>query len=219
MKDCPNGWKLYSTVLGYVTFRKVNNDNEVYPILVSSNDVVYESFTADGKMIREHEGECTLFPSKDQRDWSKFTAPWYKKDKFDKKMVKPKFKVGDRIRHKETNKDDVYEISKVYDDSYGIVGFDWMLYMKYQDQYELVPNKFDTKTLQPFDKVLVRDSRLVSDSPSSWWRCQIFSFISEEDKDYPYVCIGESYSYCIPYNDDTKHLVGTNKEEPEFYKY
>lgn len=71
----------------------------------------------------------------------------------------------------------------------------------------------------PFDKVLVRDSRLVSDSPSSWWRCQIFSFIEEEDKDYPYVCIGESYSYCIPYNDDTKHLVGTNKEEPEYYRY
>ena len=134
-------------------------------------------------------------------------------------MVKPKFKVGDIIRHKETNKDDVYEISKVYDDSYAIVGFNWMIYMKYQDQYELVPNKFDPKNLIPFDKVLVRDSRLVSDSPSSWWRCQIFSFIEEEDKDYPYVCIGESYSYCIPYNDDTKHLAGTNKEAPEFYRY
>ena len=93
LKNCPNGWKLYSTVLGYVTFRKVNNDNEVYPILVSSNDVVYESFTADGKMIMEHEGECTLFPRKDQRDWSKFTAPWYKKEKFDPKTLKPFDKV------------------------------------------------------------------------------------------------------------------------------
>lgn len=93
LKDCPNGWKLYSTVLGYVTFRKVNNDNEVYPILVSSNDVVYESFTADGKMIREHEGECTLFPSKDQRDWNKFTAPWYKKERFNPKTLKPFDKV------------------------------------------------------------------------------------------------------------------------------
>lgn len=93
LKDCPNGWKLYSTVLGYVTFRKINNDNEVYPILVSSNDVVYESFTADGKMIREHEGECTLFPSKDQRDWNKFTAPWYKKERFNPKTLKPFDKV------------------------------------------------------------------------------------------------------------------------------
>ena len=79
--------------------------------------------------------------------------------------------------------------------------------------------KFDPKTLKPFDKVLVRDSRLVSDSLSSYWRCQIFSFIEEEDKDYPYVCIGESYSFCIPYNDDTKHLVGTKEEAPDFYKY
>lgn len=55
-------------------------------------------------------------------------------------LVKPKFKVGDRVRHKETNKNDVYEISKVYDDSYGITGFTWMIYMKYQDQYELVLN-------------------------------------------------------------------------------
>ena len=30
--------------------------------------------------------------------------------------------------------------------------------------------KFDPKTLKPFDKVLVRDSNLVADSPSSLWR-------------------------------------------------
>ena len=96
--------------------------------------------------------EIMLYPSREQRDWNKFTAPWLKKEK----LVKPKFKVGDRIRHKETNKDDVYEISKVYDDSYGIVGFSWGIYMKYQDQYELVHNKFDPTTLKAFDKVLIR---------------------------------------------------------------
>lgn len=26
------------------------------------------------------------------------------------------------------------------------------------------------------------------------------------------------YPYCIPYNDETKHLVGTAEEEPEYYK-
>ena len=25
--------------------------------------------------------------------------------------------------------------------------------------------------------------------------------------------------YCIPYNDDTKHLVGTEEEAPEYYRY
>ena len=28
-----------------------------------------------------------------------------------------------------------------------------------------------------------------------------------------------AYTYCIPYNDDTKHLVGTTEEAPEYYRY
>ena len=27
------------------------------------------------------------------------------------------------------------------------------------------------------------------------------------------------YGQCIPYNDDTKHLVGTNEEAPEYYRH
>ena len=117
------------------------------------------------------------------------------------------------IRHKKTNKDDVYEISKVYDDSYGIAGFPWMICMEYQDQYELVPNKFDPRTLHAFDKVLVQD--LIGDK----WRCDIFSYIDDDDDIYPYVCVRSEFKRCIPYNDDTKHLLGTTDEVPEFYRY
>ena len=74
-----------------------------------------------------------------------------------KKLVKPKFKVGDMVRHKKTNRDDVYEISKVYEDSYCIDGFPWLIFMEYQDQYELVTNKFDPKTLKPLDSVLSKN--------------------------------------------------------------
>lgn len=63
---------------------------------------------------------------------------WNAETKTLDKLIVPKFKVGDRIRHKISNKNDIYEISRVYDDSYGIVGFTWMIYMKYQDNYELV---------------------------------------------------------------------------------
>lgn len=123
--------------------------------------------------------------------------------------VEPKFKVGDRIRHKVTNKDDVYEITKVYDDSYGIAGFNWMIYIKYQDQYELVPNKFDPKTLKPFDKVLVRKFSI------SEWRGGIFS----HHQFHWGVVFNDTYKFCIPYNDETKHLVGTKKEAPKYYRY
>lgn len=71
--------------------------------------------------------------------------------------------------------------------------------------------KFDPKTLQPFDKVLVHDE-------NNYWRCNFFSHITNH-KFFPYTTAGDTYSHCIPYNDDTKHLVGTSDEAPEYYKY
>ena len=152
LKYCPKGTKLYSSTLGDVTLRKVDITGGVsYPIIVSCYNSINESFTADGKMVKD-KGECTLFPSKDQRDWSKFTAPWYKKEKFD-------------------------------------------------------PN-----TLNPFDRVLGRDC------DNRIWKCNLFSHITEQDS-FPYKCVGNAYRYCIPYNNDTKHLVGTTEEAPEYYRY
>ena len=60
--------------------------NKYYPIRLSfSNDGFNNTgVTSKGIISRWHNGECLLFPSKDQRDWSKFTAPWYKPDKKDK---------------------------------------------------------------------------------------------------------------------------------------
>ena len=137
---------------------------------------------------------------------------WNTETKTLENLVKPKFKVGDRIRHKVTNKDDVYEISKVYADCYWIAGFPWMIYMKYQDQYELIPNKFDPKTLKPFDRVIVRNN-------NGEWKCANFSHIKDYDSDYRYDCCYMIYRYCIPYNEETKHLVGTTEEAPKYYRY
>lgn len=164
LKDCPKGFKLYSPIVGYVTFGNINLKNFKHPIIVYDKEEREFTFSKDGKYFANYDGECCLFPSKEQKDWSKFTAPWYKNE-------------------------------------------------------NLIQNKFDPKTLKPFDKVLVRDSNLVADSPSSLWRCQILSHIKEEYENYPYVCINDEYSFCIPYNDDTKHLVGTKGETPDFYKY
>ena len=51
------------------------------------------------------------------------------------------------------------------------------------------------------------------------WEAQLFSHIIKDDTDFPYVCTNDSNRYCIPYNEETKHLVGTNDEAPEFYSY
>ena len=150
LKDCPTGTKFYSTVLGEIKLIGIINGS-VYPIIVSCNDGNTEDFTADGKLYNSYDGECILFPSKDQRDWSKFTAPWYKKE------------------------------------------------------------KFDPKTLKAFDKVLVRDFT------TRKWRCKHFSYFMDGEA-YSYMCFA-TYRFCVPYNDETKHLVGTTEEAPEYYRY
>ena len=72
--------------------------------------------------------------------------------------------------------------------------------------------KFDPNTLNPFDKVLARNDR-------EDWSCVLFSHIAKDEETYPYACGYDWFTYCIPYNDDTKHLVGTSEEAPEFYRY
>ena len=150
LKDCPKDWELYSPMFGKVKFRNIVQGD--YPIVVELSDTFYEGFMADGKFTQKYDGECMLFPSKTQRDWSKFMAPWYKKE------------------------------------------------------------KFDPKTLLPFDKVIGRDSN------DDIWECSLFFHIREHES-FPYRCVGTSFVYCIPYNDETKHLVGTTDEAPEYYEY
>ena len=84
LKDCPKGTKLYSTNFGVVKFDEIGN-NPNYPIVVSHIGG-FEKFTKDGRLYCICDGECVLFPSKDQRDWSKFNI---KKPKFDPKNLQP----------------------------------------------------------------------------------------------------------------------------------
>ena len=150
LKDCPKGTKLYSSVFGMVELDHINIRTN-YPIVIKLKGTEgYESLTSEGKMFVDYDGECVLFPSRENRDWSEF---------------KPK------------------------------------------------QPKFDPKTLQPFDRVLVRDNNDNSES----WRCDLFSHISTGC--FRFICAGNGYHYCIPYNDDTKHLVGTTDEAPEYYRY
>ena len=157
LKDCPKGTKLYSPAYGDVELVNVSQDKgTLYPIVIkipsnSADTFTCErSFDKDGRIFADYSGECLLFPSRNQRDWSKF------------KIKKP---------------------------------------------------KFDPKTFQPFDKVLVRDIN------SEKWKIQLFSHIIKDCFPYEYHCIGSCYNFCIPNNDDTKYLVGTTDEAPEFYRY
>lgn len=78
--------------------------------------------------------------------------------------------------------------------------------------------RFDPETLMPFDRVLVRDY------PDSEWKIDLFSHIVCEHVDsdidvFPFETIYSRWRYAIPYNDDTKHLVGIVDEAPEHYRF
>lgn len=151
LKYCPKGTKLYSPLFGEVDFQKICNDDEGAIIITKCALTI--SFTKEGFYYADEDGECLLFPSKGQRDWSKFKAPWYKKD------------------------------------------------------------RFDPKTLRAFDKVLVKLSN------DDVWDADFFSHYNPLEKCMKYVCVANLAVFCIPYNDETKHLVGTTEEAPEFYRY
>lgn len=160
LKNCPKGTEFYSSVHGklkYLSMYVSSSASEISFEDVNSRSIIdgtptVINFYRNGRLYFT-KGECIIFPSKDQRDWSKFTAPWYKND------------------------------------------------------------KFDPKTLKPFDKVLIRNKY-------DEWKCTLFSHIDNKPNTrFKYVTCNSVYKYCIPYNNNTKYLVGTKEEAPKFYKY
>ena len=150
LKYCPIGTKFWSPLLGEVELSFIHS---------SSVSVRYYTggiwdINSDGTMTLGSvtSPEIMLFPSREQRDWTK---------------------------------------------------------VKYEPKKE----KFDPKTLKPFDRVISRNKY-------DEWTCTLFSHIGNKPNTrFIYVTCESVYEYCIPYNDETKHLVGTKDEAPEYYRY
>ena len=157
LKDCPKGTKFYSCIYGEETYFQgisLYKGNPV-PIHICGECGRYQSscLSRKGHPIADSYGECVIFPAKDQRNWAKFKAPWYKKE------------------------------------------------------------KFDPKTLNPFDGVLMRNGSC------DYWSCYFFPHIIDGNDIYKYLKFMPGYKCCIPYNEQTKHLLGTKEEAPEYYRY
>lgn len=85
-----------------------------------------------------------------------------------------------------------------------------------QKSADKIEPRFDPKTLKAFDKVLVRLTK------DCIWNATFFSHYDKEVNWGCYPCVTtscKSYDKCIPYNEDTKHLLGTSDEAPEYYRY
>lgn len=137
---------------------------------------------------------------------------WNEETKILEKLTKPKFKVGDTITNGKTSItigyiDDEY----YYEISRNIAN---RLFIKNQDGWNLVPNKFDINTLKPFDKVLVRLTN------NCVWMPKLFSHYDTDSKIkyYPFVITDNiGYPQCIPY-EKNEYLSNTTEDCDEYYK-
>lgn len=136
---------------------------------------------------------------------------WNAETKTLEKLIEPKFKVGDKIKYKRY--DIKYRIINIENNMYIVErctdNFTCHMSFKYvDDEYELVPNKFDISTLQPFDKVLVRQNA------SGKWGIDFFGFYNEGYYHTTGNCV---YLQCIPY-EGNEHLRGKTNECDDFYR-
>ena len=247
LKNCPQGTKLYSTIHGEVELEKIIND-DTFPIKFSfivkgkNSDLRYAaSVSIDGKYATKYNGECILFPAKDQRDWSKFKVEpemidgefyycfygdnqkensfifIYKKHLIYKTKSYAALSMLSSVLFKDdlitNNNENITELRKATVeekqqllDAIKIRNYEWNA-----DKKELVKieSKFDISTLQPFDKVLVRDM------DNQKWHCHLFDRLL--DSKYKFNCIIGKFYQCVPYNEDTKHLVGSTEMPPKKY--
>lgn len=220
LKDYPKGTKLYSPLLGNVTLEEINTIS-IVPIRVIDSLNSCSCFTKTGLYYDRADGECLLFPSKEMRDWSKF---FKRGDVLTNGDIIVLFEewVDSSRRYFKTSLIIGNSINKVYtkETTYNVKYF--QLAPKPQQEYFIkkieafYDGKYNPITLQvesikskcefkPFDKVLVRDN---SDEK---WTISMFSYYDQEDDIFPYVCVGNRYYQCIPYNDQTTHLIGTKK--------
>lgn len=131
---------------------------------------------------------------------------WDTETKTLEKLIKPEFKMWDKIRLK-NDKTIIETINYIYPDSYGLCS-NHLLFFKEQDEWELVPDKFDITTLKPFDKVLTRVTT------GDVWGTDFFGYY----KNGLFHCNGRTaFRYCIPYQGN-EHLLGTTNDCDEYFK-
>lgn len=90
LKNVPEGTKLYSTVFGDVELVEINNESEhSIKVKICSNNRL-AAFSKEGKVGTKYpDGECVLFPSKENKDWSTFKIEKsYEFKPFDKVLVR-----------------------------------------------------------------------------------------------------------------------------------
>ena len=243
LKNCPKGMALDCTMYDNATFGGII-ENGLYPIKVYVGDGPTMMLTKYGQYTDVDLAKCIIFP-KGETTWEGFVPPCEFKDgdilsyqckgfnnrsiyiyRYHKRFNTSYYVAlsGDdnEFRIDNTGKwalngyndtarfateEERQKLFKAIKDN----GYEWDDETK--TLKKLVKPKFDPKTLVAFDKVLVKDD-------GDWiWRVDIISVPAYYNDNIPYLIGDNDFDWIIPYNEETKHLVGTHDEAPEYYRY
>lgn len=235
LKDCPKGTKLYSPICGEceldcIVSYHYHNEYEIRCIAEKNCNINFDEY---GRFEYD-EGECLLFPSKENRNWSTFNNT-------------NRFKKGDFITnigficiYNGINKNGAIQY-------FAFIPWDWdrntsveRYYIEPTEKYKIGVGYIDNKTrlatefeknlllsaieykgyvwdaeklelrkkepeFKPFDNVLVRDSN------NMVWNLAQYAFKDENNTSYNHCVVGGSHwVYCIPY-EGNEHLLGTKE--------
>lgn len=229
LKKCPKGTKLYSPIFGECTLNNIIS-NDTFSVI--GNDYARYVFFYDGRYTRD--GECCIFPSKKERDWTRY-------------QIFNTYKNGDIIHFiSKTDRKYIYIFKNIKDNMLcGYIGLftgnnsgflntyfdinnikehrlatqkekETLFKLMENDGYrwnkrtktidKLIKDKFNITTFKPFDKVLVRNE------DDEEWRINFF----ERYINKCFITITEVYTQCIPF-EPNKHLHKTDEKCDNYY--
>lgn len=232
LKFCPKGIKLYCPLCGTVTFERVNNYGTIICRKANSETI---TFTCRGYyMIPTNEDcECMLFPSKENRDWSKFITPFKDGDIIILKtpIEGYSFKniaIFNCYVESNLNKMKVYgqinAVKEVKNFKHIVNHINWRLATEeevniflsilenqgYIFQDKKIYKKFNTEDLKPYDKVLIKPE------DGSWYPTLV-SYVDSSGNVYT-ICSEYIQKYVLPF-EGNENLIGTSDYPDNLFIY
>ena len=239
LEKVPSGTKLYSTAFGNLEFESIVEawGNTRIELIEDNRD--RRIYLPDGKYRKE--GEVTLYPSKEMRDWNKFA--WKKGDVLvnkdrDTHIVFEKFTddtyttfTGRHYYMNDGKNKDAARVCCNVSTEYYTLETENVAKSYINDLEKRLGGKLNNNTLE-IEKPKFKDGVLKSDIPEhkfepfekvlcrdykdSVWEADLFGFKvkNETETSFIYRCVGNIYKYCIPYKGN-EHLLGTTKNIEE----
>ena len=230
LRGCPKGTRVYSTAFGEARLLTIDDDGK-YPIVTIEEDHRPRNFTAQGRIDDDPKAACILFPSDKMRDWDKFfkRGDIVTDDVYNGKAIFDRWAndnytsfyatSGNRYDTEVFRRADLDERARFIAElerHHGGTYNPETLKVEAKKDHSLEHNpetlKVEAKkdhSLEPFQKVLARGN--IFSNNAGKWKATFFSHKIIGAIGPLYECGAGCYKECIPYNDETKQLIGTNR--------